>query len=191
MTLATPQVVTAATTQNSDMHNVIRAAVIASYGDKFNAGKSIDPFLVEAIVGNVADAMAAEIDSVGNAAQDKAFEALITERLYQDAEFGNAARTVTDGVGKKGLTPGEIILTIDKLNGDAKQQWYKPNNTAKVADTMRKIGGCALQFLERYGAPVRVFTDDQKRVLAAQDTAQEINDMIWHTVKERAAAAPV
>lgn len=178
----TQQVHTASTTLNTPLHNKIRGAVIDSYNHEFNTGKSVDPFLVEAVVHNVAEAIVKEFATDGSDPRELAFEAIETERAYQDAGFGNARNTE----GRK-LTPGEILLALDKIVQDSKHVWYKPDSTVRVAHNIRKIGGLAVQFLERYGAPKREFTPEQQAQLSATQFAQTVLDGIFGRERARMA----
>lgn len=157
MSIASPEIVHAATTLNTPLHNLVRVALIEAYKNPFNEGKVPDPFLIESMVHNVAESIADDADATLSEPRTLAFEAIETERLYQDAGFGNAANT-----NGNRMTPGEIVLCIDKINGDAKHAWYKPGSTAKVGELMRKVGALAVQYMERYGATPRAFTPDQQ-----------------------------
>lgn len=157
-----PRVNSAFGTMNSELHGVIRGAVMAAYKDRYNLGKQVDPFLAESIVGHVFDALDIEADNYADP-RTVAFEAIECERAYQDAGFGNARNT--EG---RHMTPGEIVLCLDKLISDAKHIWYKPESNSKLAHVIRKIGGVAVQFMERYGTAPRAFTPAQERELEAR-----------------------
>lgn len=95
-----------------------------------------------------------------------AFWAIHTERLYQDAGFGNAANRVT-GIEMQSspMSPGEHLLTLDDILREAKDAWYHPGSQVMVAHLVRKMGGVCVSFMERYGAIPRSFSDGQKAIL--------------------------
>lgn len=81
------------------------------------------------------------------------YAAIDSERAYQDAGKGNAHRTgVEEG---KPLTPGEIILTMEKSLADAREVWYKPGGPEMAGPFVRKVAALAVQYGERYGFPNR------------------------------------
>ncbi len=91
---------------------------------------------------------------------DDAYLAVLTERIYQECHFGNAANNSGE------LTRGEIILLMMRLLGDTGTVYYTPSQEDTLAHTMRKVTALGFQFLERFGAPLREFTDEQKAILA-------------------------
>ncbi len=73
------------------------------------------------------------------------------ERDYQDAQKGNAKRHE----GMPPLSPGELILCMEKCLADAREVWYKPDGSELCLPFVRKVGALAVQMMERYGAPSR------------------------------------
>lgn len=80
-----------------------------------------------------------------------AYLAIDTERQYQNAGQGNAQRHV----GAAPLTPGELILCMEKCLTDAREAWYKPDGGQACLPFVRKVAALAVQCMERYGAPMR------------------------------------
>lgn len=87
-----------------------------------------------------------------NADRHAAYIAIDSERAYQDAGRGNAKRH--DGAAPH-LTPGEIILAMEKCLHDARLAWYTPDGATTCLPHLRKVAGLAVQAMERYGAPLR------------------------------------
>lgn len=81
------------------------------------------------------------------------YEAIDSERAYQDAAQGNALR-LAPHAGEP-LTSGEIILCIEKCIADARNEWYKPGGSTTAMPYLRKAAALAVQAMERYGAPRR------------------------------------
>jgi len=79
------------------------------------------------------------------------YEVIDTERAYQDKGSGNALRH--DGM--PAMTPGEMILCMEKLVNDAREAWYVPEGGLGCREHVRKVAGVAVQMMERYGAPKR------------------------------------
>lgn len=155
------------TTLNHPIHEAVRLGVVAAYADPFNEGKPIDIFLVESIVHSVSERLVrmAE-DDPALKARSEAFYAIQTERMYQNAGFGNAADRVTgEEAPRPPMTPGEHILTADNLLRYAKDSWYIPGTQVNVAHIMRKIAAVAVSYMEHYGALPRQFTDQQAILL--------------------------
>lgn len=73
------------------------------------------------------------------------------ERNYQDAGQGNAERHE----GMPDMTPGEIILCMEKLLDDARRTWYSPNGGKACLHDIRKIAAMGVQCMELHGAPHR------------------------------------
>lgn len=73
------------------------------------------------------------------------------ERAYQDAGRGNARRHE----GRPEMSPGEIILCMEKLLADARDAWYKPNGGVACLDPIRKVTALGVKAMELYGAPPR------------------------------------
>lgn len=86
------------------------------------------------------------------ATRDEVYLALDTERNYQDAQRGNAKRH--DGAAD--MTPGELLLCMEKCLQDARDAWYKPDGGVKCLDFVRKVSALGVQCMELYGAPQRV-----------------------------------
>lgn len=149
-----------ATTLVDPLHDFIRAAVMKAYQNEFNQGKPIDTFLVEGIVHEVAKALDEVVEQEDDEPRSKAYDAIDTERDYQDAGFGNAANTA--GLP---LTRGECLLVMDTLIQDAKNIWYQKNSGHHVQHLIRKVGAVAVQSLEHHGAPKREFTPGQQEIL--------------------------
>lgn len=181
--------VVAGTALASPLHNDIRAALLAGYSHEFNAGKEADPFLIEAQVVSLARLVDDILNADADDPQVHAFEALITERTYQDAGFGNAADTVTGRGPGRAMTPGECLLTIEELTKEARALWYVPRTGTEVQSLIRKIGGVALQALEHYGAPERQFTPAQQAVLDQRDKMAAAGDAVHDKLVERANQA--
>lgn len=80
-----------------------------------------------------------------------AFDAINSERDYQDAGLGNARRHA----GAAELTIGEHLLIIKKLLADAEAAWYSPDGLPDSLNHVRKIGGVAVRCMEMHGAPLR------------------------------------
>lgn len=78
----------------------------------------------------------------------QAYNALDSERVYQDRGLGNAK-----GNGMKSV--GEHILCMEKLLDDARRAWYKPDGTKDAMDHFRKIGAVAVAGMERHGVQFR------------------------------------
>ena len=79
------------------------------------------------------------------------FENIAEERAYQNAGAGNAKRHED----MPPLTPGEIILAMEKTLEDARAAWYKPDGPKNCRPHIRKVAALGVQLLERTGvAPV-------------------------------------
>jgi len=81
----------------------------------------------------------------------QAYAAIDSERDYQDAQKGNALRRE----GQPDMTPGELILCMEKCLSDAREAWYKPNGGEGCLPFIRKVTGLGVQCMERWGAPPR------------------------------------
>lgn len=79
------------------------------------------------------------------------YAAVDSERDYQDAQIGNAKRHE----GQPSMTPGELILCMEKSLHDAREAWYKPDGGVGCLDFVRKVTALGVQCMERYGAPKR------------------------------------
>lgn len=84
--------------------------------------------------------------------RESVYAAIDSERDYQEAGAGNARRHAN----MPGMTPGEIILCMEKCLQDARDAWYKPNGGEACIPFVRKVAGLAVQAMELYGAPQRV-----------------------------------
>jgi len=172
----------ARTTLSDPLHHLVRDAVMKSYNHEFNVGKSADPFLIEAIVSNVAEAIYAAEERESNTPRKRAYEALDTERDYQDAGFGNAANADTGRGPGRPMGRGDCLLTLQHLLNEAQALWYRPQTQEPVAHIMRKIGGVAVQYMERYGTYDRPFSPMQMEILKAREatkgTAEQVLDAL-------------
>lgn len=81
----------------------------------------------------------------------EAYDAIDSERDYQDKQRGNAKRHD----GQPPMTPGELILCMEKCLADAREAWYKPDGGAGCLPHIRKVAALGVQCMERFGAPVR------------------------------------
>jgi hypothetical protein len=81
-----------------------------------------------------------------------AYAAIDSERDYQDAGLGNAARH--EGAPPH-LLPGEVILCMEKCLSDAREAWYRPDGATNALPFLRKVSALGVQAMERYGAPLR------------------------------------
>lgn len=80
-----------------------------------------------------------------------AYKALDSERDYQDAGVADVSR-----LNMKPLDAGEIILAMEQCLTTARAAWYSDAHPyPHTAEYVRKVGGLAVQFMERYGAPQR------------------------------------
>lgn len=88
------------------------------------------------------------------ATRGEALNAILSERRYQEAQQGNAARH--EGFGPRTHHPAEMILYMEKCLADAREAVYR--GTTGAVDCLpfvRKVGGLALACLEENGAPQR------------------------------------
>lgn len=85
------------------------------------------------------------------ATRQEAYGAIDTERDYQDAQRGNSQRH--DGMPP--MTPGELILCMEKCLADARAAWYAPDGGTGCLPHIRKVAALGVQAMERYGAPPR------------------------------------
>jgi len=74
------------------------------------------------------------------------------ERDWQDAGKGNAQRHEDR---PEDLSPGEILLCMQKCLNDAIDAWYKPDGGTTCLPKIRKIAALGVQAMENYGAPER------------------------------------
>lgn len=87
-----------------------------------------------------------------NAGREGAYAAIDSERAYQDAGRGNAKRH--EGAAPH-LSPGEIILAMEKCLHDARLAWYTPDGATTCLPHLRKVTALGVQAMENYGAPLR------------------------------------
>lgn len=73
------------------------------------------------------------------------------ERDYQDKQKGNALRHAN----QPPMTPGELILCMEKCLSDAREAWYKPDGGTGCLEHVRKVTALGVQTMERWGAPSR------------------------------------
>jgi hypothetical protein len=174
------QIHTGATTLNTPLHAIIRNALIGAYDNDFNKGKSIDPFVIESQVANVANAVQEALDEGEPTAFEVAIEAIETERAYQDAGCGNASAVpgIDGGEPTTPMSPEACLLCIEELTATARKVWYKPGGSQAVQHFFRKIGGVAVQALERYGAPHRELNAQQDRAVRNHQVREVIQDRL-------------
>lgn len=86
-----------------------------------------------------------------SASRSEVYSAIDSEREYQDAQSGNAKRHEN----QPPMTPGELILCMEKCLADARNIWYTPEGGVACLPFIRKVAGLAVQTMERYGAPPR------------------------------------
>lgn len=88
-------------------------------------------------------------------ARSRAYEAVDSERAYQEAGKGNSAHPDGRHGAPNTLTPGEYILCMEKCLQDARDVWYKPEGGLKCLDFIRKVTGLGVAAMEHHGAPKR------------------------------------
>lgn len=83
------------------------------------------------------------------------YRAIDSERDYQDAQRGNAARH--EGMSDRAqMHPAELILYMRKCLRDAENEVYKGDSGAKdCLPFVRKVAGLAVLCMELHGAPLR------------------------------------
>lgn len=86
------------------------------------------------------------------ATREQVYNAIDSERAYQDAGMGNANRHAN---APDRLLPGEIILCMEKCLADARAAWYAPDGRTACLPHLRKVAALGVQVLENYGAPRR------------------------------------
>jgi hypothetical protein len=81
------------------------------------------------------------------------YKAIDSERAYQDARKGNAARDHVDD--NRDL--GSLILFLDTYVGKAKAAYSGPHPAGRDAalHEIRKVAGLAVLAMEKHGAPHR------------------------------------
>lgn len=105
-----------------------------------------------------------------NRKQHAALVALASERAYQTAQQGNAKRHAD---APPVLSPGEVILAMEKCLTDAREAWYKPDGGKACLDHVRKVTALGFQALENHGAPIREFGEDTPEDYLSEDAIQE------------------
>lgn len=85
------------------------------------------------------------------ATRSEVYVALDGERDYQEAGAGNARRH--DGMPP--MTPGELILCMEKCLADARTIWYSPDGGEKSLEYIRKVSALGIQAMELHGCPHR------------------------------------
>lgn len=168
-----------ATTLQDPLSRMIREAVLAAYQHEFNAGKTPDLFLIEAIVLNVGATIDSVTEQDANDPRQLAYDAIDTERTYQDAGFGNASASRTQEIPGRPMSLGECGFTLEELLVDLRRVWYRPESTVQAMHIMRKIGGVAVQALEHYGAPKRDFSPQQRQALEAHSATESLLDALF------------
>lgn len=90
-----------------------------------------------------------------SATRAEVYVAIDSEREYQDAQAGNAARHV--GVEGRGtMHPAEFILYAEKCLNDAREACYRGTSGAQdCLPFLRKVAGLAVACMELHGAPHR------------------------------------
>lgn len=83
--------------------------------------------------------------------REAVYAAVDSERTYQDAQRGNAKRHE----GQPQMTPGEVILCMEKCLEDARDAWYAPTGGTDCLPYIRKVAALGVQAMENYGAPLR------------------------------------
>lgn len=85
------------------------------------------------------------------ATRDDVYDAIDTERIYQDEGHGNAA---TDRPEK---AVGEFILLMEEALAQGRAMHYRtPHEGADcVLDFVRKVAALAVRCMEQHGAPLR------------------------------------
>jgi hypothetical protein len=89
---------------------------------------------------------------MGKMTRENVYLAVDSERRYQDAGAGNAARHADQ---PKAMSPGEFILCMEKCLADARAAWYKPDGGIACLDYVRKVTALGVQCMELHGAPPR------------------------------------
>lgn len=86
------------------------------------------------------------------ATRDEVFQAINTERSYQEMQWPGRDIPGHDNQ----LTIGEFILLIEEYAAKARLEWSQESKPEMNAlNTMRKIGGIAVNCMEQHGAPKR------------------------------------
>lgn len=83
--------------------------------------------------------------------REEAFEAINSERSYQDAGAGNAQRHP----GMPAMTPGEYLLCMEHALAEARTLWYRPDGSKLCLESVRKVAALGVACMELYGAPMR------------------------------------
>lgn len=83
--------------------------------------------------------------------REAAYNAVDSERDYQDAQRGNAKRHANQGP----MQPGEILLAMEECLAHARAAWYKPDGGTACLPFVRKVSALGVQAMERFGAPLR------------------------------------
>lgn len=85
------------------------------------------------------------------ATRAKVYNAIDSERDYQDAGRGNAKRHQD----MPQMTPGEFILCMEECLKQAREVWYRPDGGQACLDSVRKVTALGVQCMEVHGAPFR------------------------------------
>ncbi len=83
--------------------------------------------------------------------RNEVFDAIHSERAYQDAGKGNALRHEN----MPAMTPGEYILCMERCLNAARETWYRPDGGVKCLEDVRKVTALGVAMMELYGAPQR------------------------------------
>lgn len=82
--------------------------------------------------------------------REHVYEAVDTERAYQDAGKGNAARHE-----QKAMTVGEFICCMEEYVAKARAEWVKAGGVQPALHDVRKAVALGVQCMEFHGAPPR------------------------------------
>lgn len=82
--------------------------------------------------------------------QKQVFDALSTERRYQDL----LPKTRTDGEPR---TVGDYLLMLEEYVHRARVAWVDHPGDVEALDVVRKVGGIAVHCMEDHGAIERVW----------------------------------
>jgi hypothetical protein len=86
--------------------------------------------------------------------REEVYKAVDSERDYQDAQRGNAARHEGYKAGEN--HPAEFILYMEKCLADAREAVYKGSTGANdCLQFVRKVTALGVACMEQHGAPQR------------------------------------
>jgi hypothetical protein len=84
------------------------------------------------------------------ASRTRVYSAVDSERLYQDAGKGNAARH-----DEKAMSPGEFIVCMEEYLAKARAAWCKAGGVEPSLHEIRKVTALGVHCMELHGAPFR------------------------------------